>query len=607
MDYLYWNKRIFDYFFNENKAHKEVLFCVDEDVLLKIGEEYNIVISEIIDDFCKAVSQQLIYLNSKNKNIIRLNNIKLEINDNVPSQTAIIAFFIFAASKMGEDKNISNRNYYLHLKTISEKFYDNPIEKGFRVNDKEKYFEIYSHFENYVNNVINGKLGKIRFEKLFQNISRKREDWIGIPIFQSMISQKDRALLTSVFDNAKNDKILISNLEINKFSHVFKTLASHEKYKYVLEDKINLLYQNWDGQVCEIDEKTNKEFYILTPKLLYTKERFEFSFYEIIKYNKNLNEFIFENKTFTKTSDFENYYKPISIDLKDIKLQRKEIMVNDKFKIRYQERNFILFKKSEEFEGYYIESNSVEIGDNISIIATPAFFRKNLQLINFKTDSNINPAFIDEKLPYLMILESINVLKEDRSLNFIAKDKILLKKGLKNKHKFEYLKMAEPLLFLYNHKNEPIKFSIDSQHFETYFGKSIDLRNRNNRIGIHNITTQNNNSLNYKIIDNIQDEPFKPLFKYFDVSCMNKTIELNLKEINLINGCYIQNYMPVEKEIKNIKLFKIQTILKAIRRKNKINKYCLPHKNICYKFNKKFEKFRLIDNIELKYMQVLQK
>lgn len=96
---------------------------------------------------------------------------------------------------MGKDKNISNRNYYLQLKSLSEKFYDKPIQKGFRVNDKEKYFEIYNHFENYLNNEMSGKLGKVRFEKLFQKISRKREDWIGIPIFQSMISRKDRALL----------------------------------------------------------------------------------------------------------------------------------------------------------------------------------------------------------------------------------------------------------------------------------------------------------------------------------------------------------------------------------------------------------------------------
>ena len=192
-----------------------------------------------------------------------------------------------------------------------------------------------------------------------------------------------------------------------------------------------MLYQNWDGQVCEIDEKTNKELYILTPKLLYTKERFEFSFYEIIKYNKNLNEFIFENKTFTKTSDFENYYKPISIDLKDIKLQKKEIMVNDKFKIRYPKRDFILFKKSEVFEGYYVECNFAEIGDCISIIATPTFFKKNSRLIKSITNNIVKPIFIDENLPYLMIIDSIKILKESSSLNIFAKDKIFLKKGLK--------------------------------------------------------------------------------------------------------------------------------------------------------------------------------
>ena len=61
MNYQLWNKRIFEYFFNENSANKEVLFCVDEDVLLKIGEEFNIVKYEILDNFCKVVSEQLCY------------------------------------------------------------------------------------------------------------------------------------------------------------------------------------------------------------------------------------------------------------------------------------------------------------------------------------------------------------------------------------------------------------------------------------------------------------------------------------------------------------------------------------------------------------------
>ena len=606
MNYQLWNKRIFEYFFNENNANKEVLFCVDEDVLLKIGEEFNIVKCEILDNFCKVVSEQLLYLNSKNENVIRLNKIPLEINDNIPSQTAIIAFFIFAASKMGKDKNISNRNYYLHLKSLSEKFYDKPIQKGFRVNDKEKYFEIYNHFENYLNNEMSGKLGKVRFEKLFQKISRKREDWIGIPIFQSMISRKDRALLTNIFDISRNVRILISDLNINKFSHVFKTIASHEQYKYVLEDKINFLYKNWDGQICELDKETNEERCIFTPKLLYTKDRFSFSFYEIIKYNKNLNEFIFDNKIYLKSSDFEDYYKPVAIKINDIKLQSKEITVNNKFKIRYPKRDFILLKKSEVFEGYYIECNFAEIGDNISIISTPAFFKKNGSLINSITDTIVKPIFIDENLPHLMIIDSIKVLKESRSLNIFAKDKFFFKKGLRNGHKFEYLKNAEPLLFFFNRVNKPIKFFIDGKNYETYSGYPLDLRICNNSIGTHYINTQNENSLSYRIIDKIEEKQFEPIFNYFDKTCIRVTSNPAMHSTNLINGCYIQKYKPVYTINEDLKKYKILTILKAINKKHNNKKFYNPNKNICYKFNKNFENSKFTDNIELKYMQALQ-
>ncbi len=606
MNYQLWNKKIFEYFFNKNNANKEVLFCVDEDVLLKIGEEFNIVKHEILDNFCKVVSEQLLYLNSKNENVIRLNKIRLEISEDIPSQTAIIAFFIFAASKMGKDKHISNRNYYLHLKSLSEKFYDKPIQKGFRVNDREKYFEIYNHFENYLNNEMNGKFGKVRFEKLFQKVSRKREDWIGIPIFQSMISRKDRALLTNFFDTAQNNRILISDLPISKFSQVFKTMAHHEKYKYILENKINFLYENWDGQVCEIDEKTNEERYILTPKLLYTKARFGFSFYEIIKYKKNMNEFIFDNKIYSKSSNFENYYNPVVITTNDINLQSKEITVNNKFKIRYPKRDFILLKKSEVFEGYYIECNSAEIGDNISIISTPAFFKKNSLLINSITDNIVKPIFIDENLPHLMIIDSIKVLKESRSLNIFAKDKIFLKKGLRNGHKFEYLKKAEPLLFFSNNVNKIITFFIDGKIFETNSGYPFDLRICNNSVGTHYISTQNENSLNYKIIDKIEEKPFEPIFKYFDKTCIRLTSNPAKHSTNLINGCHIQNYKPVYNLNKDFKKYKILTILKAISKKRNNKKFYNPNKNICYKFNKNFENSKFTDNIELKYLQVLQ-
>lgn len=601
MDYQCWNEAIFNYFFNKTVSEKEVLFCVDEDILLRIGETWQLDKTQIIDNFCETVSKQIISLNSKNKNIIRLNNIKLEIINNIPVQTAIIAFFILAASRMGRDKNITSRNYYSHLKSLSEKFYDISIQKGFRVNDKEKYFKIFSHFEDYVNISLNGKLGKIKFERLFQNEHRIRTDWIGIPIFQSMISHKDKALLTTEFAKARYEKIFIDDIAIDKFSHVFKTLSVNEKYKQILEDKINLLYKNWDGQVYDIDEKNNKEYFILTPKILYTKERFGYTFYEILKYNKALNEFKFNNINYTKSLDLENFYNPIPIEINNINLKGKKVNINDKYIIRYPERDFILLKKSELISGHYIECNTAEIGDTISIIGTPSFFKQNLQRINSITDKQINPVFIDDNIPDLMLLEKIKIIKEEHHFNIVTNDKISLKKGLKNRHKYEYLKYAEPLLFLTNNSSD-ILLSIDGESYETNQSKTIDLRKQHNSIGMHRIQ-RNNNNLKYKIIDKIDEQEFKPIFSWYNCSVnIVKSPTPDSSTPNLINGCYIENYTFKN----NINATKIQAILNTIQKKRSKHAFIIKYDDNCNKLDKNFKNFALIDNIKLKYKRVLQ-
>ena len=39
LEYSQWNEEIFKYFFNEENANKNVLFCVDEEVIAEIGSK----------------------------------------------------------------------------------------------------------------------------------------------------------------------------------------------------------------------------------------------------------------------------------------------------------------------------------------------------------------------------------------------------------------------------------------------------------------------------------------------------------------------------------------------------------------------------------------
>ncbi|GAG61839.1 unnamed protein product, partial [marine sediment metagenome] len=51
MEYLDWNKKIAEYFFNENKAGKEVLLYVNDEVINSLGEPFGVG----VDDFIKSV------------------------------------------------------------------------------------------------------------------------------------------------------------------------------------------------------------------------------------------------------------------------------------------------------------------------------------------------------------------------------------------------------------------------------------------------------------------------------------------------------------------------------------------------------------------------
>ena len=609
LNYSQWNEKIFKYFFNKENANKKVLFCVDEDVIAEIGLNNNIPEEDSLFDFCKSVSENILYQN-KNKNFkIKLRNFNISIQNGIPSQTALIAFYILAASKMGEDKiggksNISDRNYYIKLAQLSENAGYKNIEKAHSANDKEIYFKLFKDFENFVNSKID-EYGTIEFIPLFKKKERQREDWVGIPIFQSMISRLDKAYLANYFSKiyTENNVISLDNLKGSefwtKFSSVFRNISNNEEYKHILEKHLINLYKDWEVDPCTYDIQANKKikknvFKFAKILYLYQKEYDDYNFYEVFKNESEIKILkIDDNNIFEKYNSNDYYFK--EIDKNDISLSNKQYHNSDSIKL-YDIRNesFILFKKSNEFEGCFIETGNAEIGDAISIIAEPCFFKIHYDEIKKVINKDFG-SMLNEITPTIYLLENVRAFEESSLLNINNIDRCNFSKGLKQGNTRKYLKGAEPIVTFSTKRNQTTMQICIDNNAEILNDNTIDLRKYNLSSKKHKIYYSGKED-SFQIVDEIEniDNKNVNIYNYIDNFKAKKTNEYSETIKNLINGCFIENleissnnYIITNSQKRNY----INYIIKAIKKKQK---------------NTKNTNEKIKDNIELKYLKELE-
>lgn len=609
LNYSQWNEEIFKYFFNKENANKKVLFCVDENVIAEIGLNNNMPEKDSLFDFCKSVSEKILYQN-KNKNWkIKLSNFNISIQNNIPSQTALIAFYILAASKMGEDKicgksNISDRNYYIKLAQLSEDVGYKNIEKAHCSNDKEIYFKLFNDFEKFVNSKID-EYGTIEFIPLFKKKERKREDWVGIPIFQSMISHLDKAYLANYFSKiyTKNNIVSLDNLKVskfwNKFSSVFRNISNNEEYRLILEEHLINLYEDWEADPCTYDIQANKKikknvFKFAKILYLYQKEYDDYNFYEVFKNESEIKILkIDDNNIFEKYNSNDYYFK--EIDKKDISLFNKQYHNHESIKFyNIRNENFILLKKSDEFEDYFIETDKAEVGDVISIIAEPCFFKIYYNEIKKVINKDFD-LMLNEITPIKYLLENVQAFEESSLLNIRNIDRCKFSNGLKQGNTKKYLKGAEPIVTFPTKRNQTTMQICIDNNTENLNDNTIDFRKYNLSVGEHKICYSGKED-SFQIVDEIEniDNKNVNIYNYLENFKLKKTAEYRGTIKNLINGCFIENleilsdnYIVTNTQKRNY----INYIINAIKKKQMNNKNT----------DKKIK-----DNIELKYLKELE-
>lgn len=580
MNYNEWNNKIFEYFFNSSVANQEIIFYVDEDILYNIENSSK---QEALKSFCNVVAEKII--DDKTRKIKLDNFEEFTHTDGIPNNTALLAFFILAASKMGSNDKITDKAYYPRLQELSKLGIEKEVEKGFAIQDKKMrntYFYQFEKFEDYLNNTKNGELGFIHFLSLKEE--HKNKDWVGRPIFQSMINQKDYALLTQYFkNNVFNLGQIIDNNKnkvklFNDFSSAFKKIAKHQLYRDKLSKKILEFYKSWNGNLIEYNPKSRKSFKY-TKDLLYSYKKDcwndnEFHFYFTIDSKLLTSEKIeFDDYSFSLNKN-DSYYSFNPIKMEKLSLDSKIFIDTDEYKIKRDKKDYILFKKMDELG--YVESNDIRIGDRCSIISTLDFFKdKDERLKDMSKIDNYEER--KHLIEDLYILENIEIKSYDDFFRIKSDEQnIMLKKGLKNNRCFQYVKEASPIIQIKikeGHRNELIKIDNDDINYK----EPIDIRPKYCSIGNHTVIYKNNNEQkNYEIIGKYtENESFYDFSILSDNICgYNINDQINQEELLK----FIENINNTENITTNTfnyyKIIRILNIINILRKKH--NEKILP-------------------------------
>lgn len=553
--YQIWNKAIFDYFFNSSEKGQEVLFNVDKDIIESIGNKYKI--DKPFIDFCKNVSNYILKKDKNNKYKISLEHISLNVEQNIPQQTALIAFFILAASMMKADKEHSSRNYYKRLMELSLNSSDKNIVIIAGVNDKQSFKDIFEKFQTYINDTLNGNKGYIYFKGINEKDGRKNKDYIGIPIFQSMISQKDKCILTKIFDEKRDDDINLSDLPQKGFSTVFNKMISEEKYQGKMLVVITKLRENWNGIIEEIynGQKRNK----INVKLLYCEDDEYVSFYEFFYLRKNIEKIHLSDKYFeNKDSIFINLARLHNLN----HFNGQELKNEENITFKFPENQILLFKFDD--NGYYLQTNSINIGDKFSLLAYPSIFKsysKELSFITGMTKEELESKLIriHGNTPEKYLLHGVFAKKYfDCFIKIKENLKIICTKGLKvNNEQNTYLLGVGPLICV-NQNTDKIALN-DKIISANFVNQYID------KPGIYNLSVQDKSKT---II--ITEHPFENEYEtYIYHTYYNKhlnDISINFENVRYVNGLHLHNFEE-ESEINEKAILRIINIIKSINRK----------------------------------------
>jgi hypothetical protein len=225
MDYLKWNNSIAAHFFKNEMAGRSVHLYVTEELIKGLGQESGADFS----DFIEAIKIGL--PGAKRKGLCvkaweTQENWRRQLD--YPPYVGYLALFVLAA---GIEGDFATHSYYPRLRTLLG---EEPTTGGYPSFDRMS--KLWEDLEKWSNEDKSGELG------IFNSHSVGKRKHIGLPIAQTLLTEKERRALPAIFATADLDPISYPNE-----GAIARLLASHGR-KQLRKRTLSLLEETRDSE-----------------------------------------------------------------------------------------------------------------------------------------------------------------------------------------------------------------------------------------------------------------------------------------------------------------------------------------------------------------------
>ncbi|MBD2693204.1 hypothetical protein [Anabaena catenula] len=251
--YTDWNQALIDYFISGVPRNTKVYLNVDEYIIEHIG--YNFINSSLrdtnlIDDFNSAVRRKVIVDEQ-----VDLKRLKGRDTQGFPQGVAFLCASVLAASLMGEEEKISEKDYFQRLREIlTLPGFHRPA--GMKVGSEAEEplwqeWNLWLMEQGFLPSAQQGKGGPTKY--------------INYPISQCLLRRTDKDKLRQLFQDKKwkgqwdtQTLSVYIRKEINNLSKHLQKLLTENRQRYeVVTEAIHQIYEQWQSQGCPSADKFN--------------------------------------------------------------------------------------------------------------------------------------------------------------------------------------------------------------------------------------------------------------------------------------------------------------------------------------------------------------
>jgi hypothetical protein len=251
--YTDWNHALISYFISGVPRGTKVYLSVDEDIIEHIG--YNFIDSSLtttnwVEDFKNAVRRRVIVDEQVDLKRLRGRN-----NQGFPQGVAFLCASVLAASYMGEEEKISEKDYFQRLREIlTLPGFHRPAGMKVGLEAEEPLWKEWNFWlmeQGFLASAQQGKGGPTKY--------------INYPISQCLLRRTDKDKLRQLFQDKKwkgqwdaQTLSIYIRKEINNLNKHLQNLLTENRQRYeAVTEAIHQIYEQWQAQGCPSADKFN--------------------------------------------------------------------------------------------------------------------------------------------------------------------------------------------------------------------------------------------------------------------------------------------------------------------------------------------------------------